>query len=147
MMASKMALMWKIIFSVMLITLLVNPPLSFAEDAQVVLIFKAKGDNTELRLNPPDLYVKKGTIVIWMNSVVDEEVQVVFRDGKTCKDVSFSPAQKGFSLDAKSCYVTSFIPYASTSSLQFTDIGSFDYAISNLSGKVTGKGKIIVRDL
>jgi hypothetical protein len=145
MMASKMALIWKIIFSVLLITFLVSPSPSFAEDAQVVLIFKAKGDNTELRVNPPDLYVKKGTIVIWMNSIVDEEVQVIFRDGKTCKDVSFSPAEKGFALDAKSCYVTTLIPYASTSSLQFTDTGSFDYAISNLSGKINGKGKIIVR--
>lgn len=147
MMVSKMALIWKIIFSVLIITLLVNPSPSFAEDAQVVLIFKAKGDNTELRLNPPDLYVKKGAIVIWMNSIVDEEVQVIFRDGKSCKDVSFSPSEKGFSLDARSCYVTSFIPYASTSSLQFTDTGSFDYAISNLSGKINGKGKIIVRDM
>lgn len=146
-MASKIALMSTIIFSVLVITLFAAPSLSVAEDAQIVLIFKAKGDNSELRLNPPDLYVKKGTIVVWMNSVVDEEVQVVFRDGKTCKDVSFSPVEKGFSLDSKSCYVTSFIPYASTSSLQFTDTGSFHYAVSNLSGKTMGKGKIIVRDM
>jgi hypothetical protein len=146
-MPKKIALVGKILFSMVLIALLVSPPLSFATDAQVILIFKSKGDNTELRLNTPDLYVKKGTIVIWMNSVVDEEIQVIFRDGKTCKDVSFSPAEKGFSLDAKSCYVTSFIPYASTSSLQFTDAGSFDYSISNLSGKITGKGKIIVREM
>lgn len=146
-MTSKLALMSKLILSVMVVTLLAATGPTFAEDAQVVLIFKAKGDNTELRLNPPDLYIKKGTIVIWMNSVMGEEVQVVFRDGKTCKDVSFSPVEKGFSLDAKSCYVTSFIPYASTSSLQFTDTGSFDYAISNMTGKINGKGKIIVRDM
>jgi hypothetical protein len=146
-MTSKMAFMSKIILSVLVISFLAASGPAFAEDAQVVLIFQAKGDNTELRLNPPDLYVKKGTIVIWMNSVMGEEVQVVFRDGKTCKDVSYSPVEKGFSLDAKSCYVTSFIPYASTSSLQFTDTGSFDYAISNLTGKINGKGKIIVRDM
>lgn len=144
---SKMALISKIILCATVIAFMAAPSLSVASDAQVILIFKAKGDNTELRLNPPDLYVKKGTIVVWMNSIADEEVQVVFRDGKACKDVSFSPVEKGFSLDSKSCYVTSFIPYASTSSLQFMETGTFDYAISNLSGKVNGKGKIIVRDM
>lgn len=145
-MFSKIKVFTAVFLSIVLSLFIAAPSFSDASDAQVVLIFKSKGDNTELKLNTPDLFITKGTIVIWMNSVVDEEVQVVFRDGKTCKDVSFSPIEKGFSLDAKSCYVTSFIPYASTSSLQFTDVGSFDYAVSNISGKITGKGKIIVRD-
>ena len=136
----------KIFFSVILLMFIFAPMALSAEDATVVLIYKAAGDNSELRLNPPDLYVKKNTVVIWMNSVMGEEIQVVFRDGKACKDISFSP-EAAFNLDSKSCYVTSFLPYAATSSLKFMETGEFDYMVQNLSEKISGKGKIIVRDM
>lgn len=118
----------------------------FAEDASIVQIFKSSGDKNELSLAPPELFVKKNTVVIWMNGIQGEEIQVVFKDGKSCKDVSFSPDLKGFSLDSKSCYVTSFIPYAATSSLQFTEKGTFEYSVANATGRISGKGKITVQE-
>lgn len=145
-MKGKTGLAGKLLFSVILAALICTPMAVSAEDAAVVLVYKVAGDNTELRLNPPDLYIKKNTVVIWMNSVMGEEVQVVFRDGKACQDISFSP-EAAFNLDAKSCFVTSFLPYAATSSLKFMETGEFDYVVQNLSEKITGKGKIIVRDM
>lgn len=144
---SNSAFKWKFAAVVFMMTFFFAAGGLMAEDASIIQIFKSQGDNTELMLSPPDLYVKKNTVVIWMNGIQGEEIQVVFRDGKACKDVSFSPEYKGFSLNSKSCYVTSFIPFAATSSLQFTETGTFDYAVSNPTGRITGKGKVIVRDM
>jgi hypothetical protein len=126
---------------------LVTPGNLLAADATIIKIFKAEGSKGEIALAPPDLYITKNTVVIWMNGIEGKEVKVVFEDGKACKDVSFSPSEKGFGLDATTCYVTSFIPYASTSSLKFTDVGTFDYQVLIQDAKTGVKGKIIVRDL
>lgn len=144
---STSALKWKIVVGVFAMMFFLNAGSLFAENASIIQIFRDQVDNTKLMLSPPDLFVKKNTVVIWMNGIQGEEIQVVFKDGKACKDVSFSPEYRGFSLDSKSCYVTSFIPYAATSSLQFTDSGTFEYEVSNITGKITGKGKVNVRDM
>jgi hypothetical protein len=117
---SNSALQLKIVMNAFAILLFISAGSLFAENAGIIQIGKAPGDSMDLLLSPPDLSVRKGTVVIWMNGIQDEEMQVIFKDGKACKDVSFSPEYKGFSMDSKSCYVTSFIPYAATSSLQFT---------------------------
>jgi hypothetical protein len=142
----KSAVNWKILASVFAILLFLNAGGLFAENASIIQIGKGSGEGKELMLSPPDLSVQKGTVVIWMNGIQGEEMQVVFKEGKACKDVSFSPEYKGFSLDSKSCFVTSFIPYAATSSLQFTEKGSFEYTVSNATGRITGKGKVTVQD-
>lgn len=139
-------LKWKILAGSFALLFLLNVGSLFAENASLIQIGKAPGDAKELLLAPPDLTVQKGTVVIWMNGVQGEEMQVVFKDGKACKDVSFSPEYKGFSMDSKSCYVTSFIPYAATSSLQFTEKGAFEYTVSNATGRISGKGKVTVQD-
>jgi hypothetical protein len=132
---------------VLAVLFLVSPGNLLAADATIIKIFKAEGPKGEVSLAPPDLYITKNTVVIWMNGIEGKEVKVVFEDGKACKDVSFSPSQKGFGLDATTCYVTSFIPYASTSSLKFTDVGTFEYQVLTQDAKTGIKGKIIVRDL
>jgi len=104
------ALKWKLVLGVLMVMVIANAGTLMAEDASIIQIFKSPNSKTDLMLSPPDLYVKKNTVVIWMNGIQGEEIQVVFKDGKACKDVSFSPEYKGFSLDSKSCYVTSFIP-------------------------------------
>lgn len=126
---------------------LVTPGSLLAADATIIKIFKAEGPKGDIVLAPPDLYITKNTVVIWINGIEGKEVKVVFEDGKACKDVSFSPTEKGFGLDATTCYVTSFIPYASTSSLKFTDVGTFEYQVLLQDAKAGVKGKIIVRDL
>jgi hypothetical protein len=143
----KTASRWTIVAGVIAILFLVNVGTLFAEETSTVQILKSSGEKPELALSAPDLYIAKNGVVIWLNSVQGEEIQVVFKDGKAAMDVSFSPAFKSFCLDSSSCFVTSFIPYAATSSLQFTKAGTFDYSVSNRTGKYTVKGKIIVREM
>lgn len=118
---------------------------SFATSASLIRVYTASGDKPALELDPPTLYVPKGSVVIWVNGVMNQELKVVFKDGKACQDVAISPEFKGFQLDSKSCFVTTFMPYASTSSLQFTDVGTFEYDIVTEDGKLTTKGKVVIR--
>ena len=68
---------------------------------------------------------------------------VVFEDGKSCVDVTDAPA--GFTLNAKSCYVTSWIPFTGTSSLRFMEKGTYTYVVEakGMQDKKV-KGQIIV---
>ena len=123
---------------------------AMAADAQLVKIQpEMKGDQIKgLYADPPILYVKKGAIVVWMSGIPKEEVQVIFTDGKTCRDVTANPNDKfpGFYMDASSCYVTSFLPYCGTSSLQFPEVGAFEYKVETVDGKMSSKGEIIVKE-
>ena len=119
---------------------------STASAAEAVLVKiqpVGEGTVTGLFVDPPTTTIDKNTIVIWMNGVPQQEVQVVFEEGKTCKDVTANPM--GFKLDATNCYVTTFIPYADTSSLQFPESGTFDYVVQTDGAKLRAKGKIEVR--
>lgn len=138
---------WKLIVGVISILLWVNIGVLFAEEASIVQVLKTSGEKPTLALSVPDLYISKNAVVVWLNSVQGEEIQVSFKEGKVAMDVSFSPAFKSFCLDSSSCFVTSFIPYAATSSLQFTKTGAFEYSVSDRAGKYSVKGKIIVRDM
>ncbi len=94
-------------------------------------------------IDPPDLYVEKNTIVVWLSGVKDEDIQVVFMEGKTCKDVTAYPKQ--FAMDNKDCYVASSISYGETSTLQFVEPGTYRYYVATMEGKIKAKGSIIVR--
>lgn len=143
-----------ILIALAMVMFLVNPAIAQrdrqqAADAHMVKIMpdmkedKLKG----FYLNPQVLNAKQNNIVVWMNGVFDKEVQVVFQEGKTCRDVTANPNLKmpGFFLDSKSCYVTSFLPYSMTSTLQFINVGTYDYEVISEDGTMTAKGKIIVR--
>jgi hypothetical protein len=130
---------------------LTNYNMAMAAEAQLVKIQPVGDLNmdklTGLYIDPRTLYIDKNTIVVWMNGVPKQEVQVVFQDGKACRDVTANPmgSKLGFKLDAKECYVTSFIPYADTSSLQFPESGTFYYFVQNADATIIAKGKIEVR--
>ena len=96
-------------------------------------------------VNPTELYIDKGTIVVWLSGVRDQNIKVVFEDGKTCKDVTADNSANFFKLDVKGCYVTNFIPFAGTSTLQFTDSGIFEYVVLSQDDKIKASAKIIVR--
>ena len=119
-----------------------------ATDAILVKIQpEFKGDNViGFHVDPQIINIKQDTIVIWMSGVQGKEVQIVFEEGKTCRDVSANPNLKmpGFFLDSRNCYVTSFLPYASTSILQFVESGEFDYEVVTEDLKMKAKGKIVV---
>ncbi len=136
------------VLAVSLGMLLTNAVNIFAGEAAIVKIWaKTEGATKGIRVDPLALTVEKNTIVVWMNGIQDKEVQIVFEEGKTCRDVTANPNLKepGFFMDSRGCYVTSFLPYASTSTLQFPEVGSFDYMVMTSDGTMSGKGKILVK--
>jgi hypothetical protein len=146
MMKKKLLLIFTIL-AVALGMLLANAGNNYAGDAEIVKIWATEeGDKKGMHADPATLKIKKNTIVVWMNGVQGKEVQVVFEDGKTCRDVTANPNLKtpGFFMDSRNCYVTSFLPYASTSTLQFPEAGGFDYSVMTSDGTMSSKGKIIV---
>jgi len=128
--------------------LLANTADIFAQEAAIVKIWtKTEGETKGIRVDPPLLTIEKNTIVVWVNGVPDTEVQIVFEEGKTCRDVTANPNLKhpGFFLDSKGCYSTSFLPYTETSTLQFPQVGSFEYKVVTTDGAMSGKGIIAVK--
>jgi hypothetical protein len=127
---------------------LANLGTAVATEAQLVKIQPIsdplkEGSLSGLAIDPETLNIKKNTIVLWMNGVPQEEVQVIFEDGKACKDVTANPVR--FEMPGNStCYVTTFIPFGDTSSLQFPQAGTFKYSIKNLKGNFKASGEIIV---
>jgi len=99
-----------------------------------------------ITIEPPTMTVSKGAVVTWLNwSRNSECVQVSFEDGKACDDASDAPS--GFDLKSDGCYVTSWITFGGTSSLHFTEPGTFMYTVEAKTGGETRKttGKILVR--
>jgi len=118
-----------------------------AELVKIMPDFKGK-DVQGFHIDPAITNIKKGSMVLWMNGVPGQEVQVIFEEGKTCRDISANPSLKtpGFFLDATNCYVTSFLPYTGTTVLQFIEEGSYAYQVVTEDGKMTAKGEIVVKD-
>ena len=143
-----------LIFTVLAICIglfLANAKNAYTEEAALVKIWaqkKGASKRMPMRTDPPTLNIEKDTIVIWMNGVAGKEIQIVFEDGKTCRDVTANTSlkQPGFFMDAKNCYVTSYLPYTSTSALQFPEAGNFGYIVVLEDGTVAAKGKIMVKD-
>jgi hypothetical protein len=118
---------------------------AIAADAKLVKIQPVgEGKLVGFYLDPTVLTIEKNTIVVWLSGVQGEDIQVLFMEGKTCRDVTANP--KEFSLDkAKGCYVTSFMSFVETSSLQFVDSGTYRYYVATASGNIKAKGTIVVR--
>ena len=96
------------------------------------------------------LTVKKGDCVVWINftgssgaGYTREDAQLSFKDGEKCVRATKAPV--GFAMDvSKGCYITGWLSYGQTSSLMFTDPGTYDYQVDfKVGGNV--KGTIIVK--
>jgi len=99
-----------------------------------------------ITIEPPTMTISEGAVVTWLNwSRNSECVQVSFEDGKKCDDASDAPS--GFDMKTDGCYVTSWITFGGTSSLHFTEPGTFMYTVEAKTGGETRKttGKILVR--
>lgn len=94
-------------------------------------------------LDPPVSRIEKDTVVVWLSGIKDADIQVIFLEGKTCKDVT-GPA-KSFEMREKNCYVTSFMSFGETSSLQFVESGTYRYYVATSAGDIRAKGSIVVR--
>lgn len=125
-----------------------NQGISQAADAKLIKIQAKGGDKvTGFYLDPATVTIDKNTIIVWMSGVPGREVQVVFQEGKTCRDITANPNTEvaGFYMDSKNCYVTSFLPYSATSTLQFPEVGHFEYKVVSEDGKMQAEGKVIVK--
>jgi len=112
--------------------------------AQECRIIKIHGrtDLSTVMIEPETIYATKGDCVVWFNRVA-KDIMVKFDEGKRCADVTQAPM--GFSLNAQSCFVTSWLPFAGTSSLRFMEKGTYNYAVEAKGQKnVEAKGQIIV---
>ncbi len=126
----------------------VDRPIASASEARLVRVWAAGEEKPgALKIDPSPLHIDKNTIVLWMNGVRGGEIQVVFESGKACRDVTANPNTKrpAFFLDAKSCYVTSYMGHGETSALEFAEAGTFEYIVQTGEGGVQAKGKIVVR--
>lgn len=119
----------------------------FAEDAKLIKIHGVGGDQLSgIFIDPSVSYIKKNTIVVWLDGVVQEDIKIEFADGKKCKSVT--AYQDDFQLldleKERWCYVTSAVSFAGTSSLQFTEAGEYEYKVVGVNGKVSAEGKLVV---
>jgi hypothetical protein len=113
-----------------------------AQECRLIRIH-GRSEHPSLAIEPETSFISKGDCVVWFNRVFTDETQVVFDDGKKCLDVTKSPM--GFTLDAQSCYVTTWLPFAATSSLRFMEKGTYSYVVKAKNWKgIQAKGQIIV---
>jgi len=113
--------------------------------AQECRIIKIHGrtEHPSIMIEPETTFLSKGDCVVWFNRFTAEDVKVTFEEGKKCLDVTNAPM--GFSLNAQTCYVTSWMPFVGTSSLRFMEKGTYEYSVEakNIGG-VKAKGRIVV---
>jgi|GEM_PF-614365 len=116
---------------------------SFAAESCNVVTIRGRGN-----IEPHVVTIKKGDCVVWINfngSSPGQPMQSIilsFKDGGKCIKVTKSPV--GFKMDASSgCYVAGWLGFGETSSLMFTEPGTYNYEVQF---KVGGKdsGTIIV---
>ena len=119
-----------------------------AEDAKLIKIHGVGSETalTGIFIDPETAYIKKNTIVVWLDGVVQEDIKIEFADGKKCKSVT--AYQSDFNLldleKERWCYVTSWVSFAGTSSLQFTEKGEYNYKVVSKDGKISAAGKLVV---
>jgi hypothetical protein len=119
-----------------------------AQECRIVRIYaETEGEAHRVRIEPQTLSIRKGACVIWNNwawtKETDEKVILIkFREGKQCEVNTDAPTS--YKLDAQSCYVSSYVKYGGTSSLRFTEEGTFDYVVESLGMDGAG-GSIVVQ--
>ncbi len=131
--------------SCLVLCMMLFTPASFAADERLVRLLGGIGPQTDqIRVEPETLMVQEGTVVVWLNWVKGEEVKLTFREGKKCDDAT--EAASGFGLDAENCYVTSWVPMGGTSSLIFSEKGTYPYEVQQKGkgAKHMRTGKIVV---
>ncbi|SPD75274.1 hypothetical protein PITCH_A510009 [uncultured Desulfobacterium sp.] len=129
-----------IIFTFAMFIFALSNGISNAEECRMIKVYGQPGGQVIFRLEPDTIKVDKGTCVVWVNFARENEIKVIFEQGKVCKDVTKAPV--GFKLDAKNCYVTNYMPFGGTSSLLFDEPGEFKYILE--AGGERLNGKIIV---
>jgi plastocyanin len=109
-------------------------------EVQIIKI-RDVGYQGALRIEPSEITIPVGMVVVWVNMSRKSEPQIIFAEGMKCE--LSTEASVGFKQDAQKCYITDFVEVGGTSSLKFIGEGTFNYEVRNRKGQ-TGKGTIKV---
>lgn len=113
-----------VIFALVMLILLSNLGTISAQECRIIRILGGGTEHPIMMMLEPDAYfLSEGDCVVWYNQFTTEVVKVTFEEGKKCLNVTNAPT--GFSLNAKSYYVTSWMPFGGTSSLRFMEKGTY----------------------
>ena len=113
-----------------------------AQECRLIKIH-GRSEHPSLAIEPQTSFISKGDCVVWFNRVFTDEIMVTFKEGKKCLDVTKAPM--GFTLDAETCFVTSWIPFVGTTSLRFMEKGTYEYTVKAKDWKgITATGRIVV---
>ena len=119
-----------------------------AQECRIIRVYGGiEAAGNKIRIEPQTVSISKGSCVIWNNwawsKELGEKVVVVrFSDGKRCEANTDAPTL--YKMDDQNCYVSSYIAYGGTSSLRFTEQGTFDYVVESKDME-SAEGKIVVK--
>ena len=119
-------------FAIAMMAFLCNPGTISAQECRVIRIIGMATHNS-IRVEPETLTVSKGDCVVWFNRESGPNLQIVFEEGKACAAATADPTG-AFKMGYGTCFVSSFIPFAGTSSLRFQQKGSYKYTVESVTG-------------
>jgi len=141
-MKTRQAFFTVMIILVSFIAILVSPPPGESQECRLVRIYGEGNQPGKIHIEPEVTWIPAGTCIIWVNWSKADQIAIEFEEGKKCKEVTDAPAK--FQINASNCYVTSWLPLGATSSLRFSQEGSYQYNVKTPDGAVK-IGKIMVQ--
>jgi hypothetical protein len=116
---------------------------AIAEEGKIIKIDAVKNDTSAtLTIDPAELAIEKDVIVIWLNSIVDQEVNVLFQH-KELPAAAVTDSM-GFGPDKNGAYAAKYLPFIATASLRFIETGTYSYTVEMKNGTCAARGTIIV---
>ena len=102
-----------------------------AQECRVVWIHGLEVHKS-VAVEPETMRISKDTCVVWYNRATAMNVKITFQEGKACASATDGGA--AFKMGYGACYVSSWIPFAGTSSLRFKEKGTYKYVIETANG-------------
>jgi len=129
----------KILFAIFLIF----PTVLTAEEGRIIKI-EATGGKTYsgIKALPAKLTIEKDVIVIWLNTLADDDISILFENGEAIKGATANPM--GFGMDRKGIYGAKYLTFIATTSLRFIKEGTYHYKVVSQQKKFTHQGTITV---
>ena len=127
---------------VVMMLLLVTQGIAHAQfgTVRIVRLWWGGSASEQMVIEPGVTRISQGAVVAWWNKG-REEAKIRFTSGKECETATAGPT--GFMLEAKNCYVSSYIPSGGIASLKFDEVGTFEFEVS-IKDKGNVKGTVIV---
>jgi hypothetical protein len=119
---------------------------ALADEARIVRIFAESISGEALRIEPNDIWVIPGTVIIW-NNWANSEISIKFKNGKKCSEATEAAIGFKYDLEGKCVVTEQYIPFGGTVSMLFEKTGTYPYEVVAQPGKITAKGTVTVRHL